>query len=245
MSYMYDPRNRRRPGSPQAAPGAVPTIEDFNELVRLYREQQVRIEALTRELQARQSELTIRDEALKRAGDETRKLQSDLIWTQAALGEARQQIEAAAAADGEGWQERYTRLQAEVDTLRRRWEQRAVDDTAEARRAMLRDMLPLADHLEMALSHRDALDGEAGRAFAASIETTLKAFLDSLRRYGVEVQDPLGKPFDPAQHEAVGQVVVDETPPGHVAYVVQNGYTEGDRLLRPARVLVSQEKPAA
>ncbi|MGL4649055.1 MAG: nucleotide exchange factor GrpE, partial [Caldilineaceae bacterium] len=119
------------------------------------------------------------------------------------------------------------------------WEQRAADDTAEARRTLLRDMLPLADHLEMALSHRDALDGEGGKAFASNIEATLKAFLDALRRYGVERQDPLGQPFDPEQHEAIGQIASDQTPPGHIAHVVQTGYCEGDRLLRPARVLVA------
>lgn len=242
MSYMYDPRFRRRPGAPQVSPARPangPTLEDYAELAQAYREQQARLEALGRELQQRKSEIVIRDEALKKAGEESKKLQSDLLWTQAALAEMRAQNEAAAAADTEGWQDRYMRLQAEVDTLRRRWEQRAADETAEARRAILRDMLPLADHLEMALSHRDALDGESGRAFAGNIEATLKAFLDSLRRYGVEPQEPLGQPFDPEQHEAVGQIAAQDTPAGHVAHVVQTGYREGERLLRPARVLVA------
>ncbi len=57
-------------------------------------------------------------------------------------------------------------------------------------------------------------------------------------------QSPLGKPFDPEQYEAVGQVVTQETAPGHVAHVVQSGYTEGNKLLRPARVIVSQERAA-
>ena len=136
------------------------------------------------------------------------------------------------------------RLQAEVDTLRRRWEQRASDETAAARQAIMRNMLPLADHLELALQHADALrSGEEPAAnFVSNIETTLRAFGEALRRYGVEKQEPLGKPFDPEQYEAVGQIATDAAPPGHVAHVVQSGYTEGDKLLRPARVIVSQER---
>ncbi len=237
---MYDPRNRRSSGAMQPNPASMPTLDDFAKLAKSWQEQQARIEALTRELQQRNSDLAIRDEALKRQGEDLKQTQSDLLWTQAALAELRSNE----SADGEGWQDRYMRLQAEVDTLRRRWEQRATDETAEARRTLLRDMLPLADHLEMALSHSDTLEGESGRAFAANIEATLRAFLDALRRYGVERQQPLGQPFDPEQHEAVGQIVAATTPPGHIAHVVQEGYREGDRLLRPARVLVSQERPA-
>lgn len=236
MSYMYDPRNRRRPGAMQPSPAGMPTLDDFAKLAKAWQEQQAQIEALKHELQQRASELAIRDEALRRQGEDLKKTQSDLLWTQAALAELR----GAGNADGEGWQDRYVRLQAEVDTLRRRWEQRAADDTAEARRTLLRDMLPLADHLELALSHRDALEGESGVAFAANIEATLRAFLDALRRYGVERQAPLGQMFDPEQHEAVGQIDAAGTPPGHVAHVVQSGYREGERLLRPARVLVSR-----
>jgi len=245
MSYLYDPRNRRRPGMMQGAPpsqkGAMPTLEDYAALTQAYREQQARLEALAREVQGLHGDLAIRDEALKRQGEDLRKTQSDLLWTQAALAEVRALNE---AHQNEGWQERYTRLQAEIDLLRRRWEQRSTDEIAEARRAILRDMLPLADHLEMALSHRSALNGEGGEAFSANIEATLRAFLDTLRRYGVERQEPLGQPFDPEKHEAVGQIASDEIPPGHVAHVVQSGYCEGDRLLRPARVLVSQERTA-
>jgi molecular chaperone GrpE len=99
--------------------------------------------------------------------------------------------------------------------------------------------------LELALQHADAVRAEpAGKAFVGNIESTLRAFWEALRRYGVELQQPLGKPFDPEQHEAVGQIVSQETPPGHVAHVVQSGYMEGDRLLRPARVILSQERGA-
>jgi molecular chaperone GrpE len=238
MSYMYDPRNRRPSGSPPGSGRpATPTLEDFNKLAQAWREQQQRIESLTQELQAARNGVAIHEDALKRQGDELKKVQSDLIWTQAALAETREKLE---AGDGDGWQERFMRLQADVDNLRRRWEQRSTDEIAEARRDILRDMLPLADHLEMALGHSSVVAGEGGAAFVGNIESTLRAFLETLRRHGIEKQAPLGQPFDPERHEAVGQIRDGKTPPGHVAHVVQSGYLDGDKLLRPARVLVSQ-----
>jgi molecular chaperone GrpE len=73
----------------------------------------------------------------------------------------------------------------------------------------------------------------------SNIEATRRAFLETLRRYGVERVDPQGEPFDPNVHEAIGHAPVEGVPADHVAQVVQAGYVEGDRVIRPARVLVS------
>lgn len=237
MSYLYD--SSRRPARVPGTPAHGPTLEDFEALVKAYRELQAQGQLQAKELAARVKEIAVKDEALKRQGDDLKQTQSELLWTKAALQQAQQQME---GLDGEGWQDRYIRLQAEVENLRRRWEQRASDEIGEARRLILRDMLPLADHLEMALQHSQNVPGDGGRSFAGSIETTLRAFLDTLRRYGVERQEPLGQIFDPALHEAVGQVSTQDVPPGHIAHVVQSGYMEDDRLLRPARVIVSAEE---
>ncbi len=239
MYDVYGPPNRRQP---PAQRGAGPTLEDYQALRTAYLELKVSAETLAKDLEARKSEIAIQKDALHKQGEDLKKTQSELMWTKAAL----QAAEAAnAEPDRESWQDRYTRLQAEVENLRRRWEQRSTHEIGEARRDILRDMLPLADHLELALQHADALrTNPAGSSFVGNIESTLRAFLDTLRRYGVELQEPIGKPFDPEQYEAVGQVVAHEIPPGHVAHVVQSGYTEGERLLRPARVIVSQERAA-
>jgi len=50
---------------------------------------------------------------------------------------------------------------------------------------------------------------------------------------------PLGEPFDPNLHEAIGHAPVPGVPADHVAQVLQAGYIAGDRVIRPARVLVS------
>lgn len=241
MSYMYDPRYRRmRPGQPVQRAQAQ-QMPSYEELAAAYLNLNAKVEAQAKELEARKTELAVKDEALHKQGQDLKQTEAELVWTRAALQQAQQEKDAQLQeGKQEDWQERYARLQADVENLRRRWEQRFADETAEARRVILRDMLPLADHLEMALTHGAELEGEAAQQFVANIETTRRAFMETLRRYGVEQQQPAGQPFDPSLHEAVGQVAADGREPGTVAHVVQAGYMQGDKLLRPARVIVAQ-----
>lgn len=63
-----------------------------------------------------------------------------------------------------------------------------------------------------------------------------------LNKYGVEMHDPLGKPFDPTLHMAAFEVDATEAfPPGSVAVVTQRGYTLHGRSVRPASVGVARK----
>lgn len=234
MSYMY---NRRRPGPPNQGGGQRPiTVADFEKLARAYEEQKARLEEQSKALHNTKSELDITKEALHKQSDELKKLETELLFTRAAFeDEQKKQAES----DEQTWQEKYMRLQAEVDNLRKRWEQRSANETAEARRRILSDMLPLADHLDLAMQHAPEVDDTLVKSFIGNIEATRRAFLETLRRYGVERLDPQGEMFDPNRHEAIGHAPVPGVAADHVAQVVQAGYVEGDRVIRPARVLVS------
>jgi molecular chaperone GrpE len=136
------------------------------------------------------------------------------------------------------WQEQYARLQADLENAKKRIEKRHAQQSEDLRVRMLQDLLPLADHLEAALTHSaDESDAESLRQ---GVELTLRAFLDTLTRYGVQVIDPAGEEFNPELHEAVGVIDTADTPSGHVAKVMQRGYTIDGRVIRPARVLVAQ-----
>ena len=107
-------------------------------------------------------------------------------------------------------------------------------------------MLPLADHLEMALEHVSSQFGGSvatisgvDEAFVGNIRATLSASMTTLQRYGVEPISAFEQPFDPAIHEAVGQTSSKTIPADHVVEVIQTGYRDGEKLLRPARVIVS------
>ena len=136
------------------------------------------------------------------------------------------------------WQEQYARLQADLENTKKRIEKRHAQQSEDLRVRMLQDLLPLADHLEAALAHsNEDADNDSLRQ---GVELTLKAFLDTLSKYGVQVIDPAGEAFDPELHEAAGVVNAPGFPSGHVAKVMQRGYTIDGRVIRPARVLVAQ-----
>jgi molecular chaperone GrpE len=212
------------------------------------------LDAKQRELEAKQRELAtqaetlgelrrnleIKDEALRRQNADIKQMEAELVFTRGGLQQQEKQEQSKNSSEEISWRERYIRLQAELENLRRRWEQRFETDTANARQEILRDMLPLADHLEMALQHGLALEGEQAEEYLRNIGATYQAFLNTLKRYGVAPIDVQGQPFDPNLHEAVGQIATGDLPSGHVAQVVQTGYMEGDKLLRPARVLVRE-----
>lgn len=257
MANYYDPR--RRPASRSGQRG--PTLDDYQQLADAYRElqgtgqeMQVHFQRLQEEYQALQarsekqvkeiSELTqtleIKQEALRLQNEDLKKMESDLLWTQAAVSQQDQAQQEKAAGEEESWKEKYLRLQAEMENMRRRWDQRAQQQITQGRDRILLDMLPLADHLDLALQHTDGLTEPAAQEFLNSIDVTRRAFMDTLKGYGIERVDALGQPFDPNLHEAIGQVADREVPADHVAQIIQSGYSEGERLLRPARVLVSR-----
>ena len=136
------------------------------------------------------------------------------------------------------WQEQYARLQADLENTKKRMEKRFTQRSDDLRVRMLQDLLPLADNLEAALAH--SAGGAEDSALRQGVELTLKSFLDTLGKYGVQVIDPAGQEFDPELHEAVGVVADPNTPSGHVVKVMQRGYTIDGRVIRPARVLVAQ-----
>lgn len=138
----------------------------------------------------------------------------------------------------ENW-EKSVRLLAELDNVRRRSER----DVANAHRYSLEKfaiaLLPVIDSMEQALQ---LAENSSDKSMHEGIELTMKLFLDVLKKFELQQIDPLvGEPFDPHQHEAISIQDSANVPPNSVLHVVQKGYTlSGDRVIRPARVIVSK-----
>lgn len=247
MSYSGDPFGRRRRPPTGGQPGR-PTLEDFQALAKAYQELKQSHETAQQQLVEIGRELEIKNEALQRQSADFKNLQSELVWAKAALSsqEPRRptgQSDNHADGDGPEWKNRFMRLQADFDNMRKRLEQRLETEAQEARHRILLDMLPLADHLELAMRHGEALSDPEGREFLRNVEATQRAFLDTLRRYQVEPVAAMGQTFDPEIHEAVGHIHQEHVPPDTVVQVIRSGYREGSKLLRPARVLISRNSP--
>ncbi len=135
------------------------------------------------------------------------------------------------------WRDRAQRLQAEMENFRKR-QQRLADERVTAdRERLLRAFLGVSDNLERALSAGEA-DAESLRQ---GVELTHQAMARLLEQEGAELVRAQGEPFDPTWHEAVSTIPCQqaETEPDTVVEVLQAGYRIGDRLLRPAQVIVA------
>lgn len=135
------------------------------------------------------------------------------------------------------WRDRALRLQAEMKNYRQRRRRLAEERIVEERERLLRAFLPVADDLERTLNaNKVGFEG-----LREGVELTRQTLMHILEQEGVKRIPTIGRPFDPTWHEAVGTVPHQkaEIEPGMVAVVVQEGYRLGDRLLRPARVIVT------
>lgn len=133
------------------------------------------------------------------------------------------------------------RTAADFDNYRKRTRREVDEALGLGKESMLKDLLPVFDNLERAVSHVDAATDL--KSFASGVQMVLKQFTDTLKRIGIERVQAQGSPFDPTVHEAIQQLETDEFPPGVVAAEVQGGYRYAGRLVRPAMVVVAKAKP--
>jgi molecular chaperone GrpE len=139
--------------------------------------------------------------------------------------------------------DRLLRTTADLDNLRKRSRRELDDAKTEARTRVLREMLPVIDNLERAVEHAEGSSGSSATSVIEGVKLVLRQFGQALERCDVAPVDAIGKPFDPNMHEAISQVESSEHAPGSVVQALQKGYTIGNRLLRPALVVVAKAPP--
>src|SRR5687768_9591845 len=146
--------------------------------------------------------------------------------------------------------DRFLRAAADLENQRKRSKRDLDDARAEAKTRVLKEMLPVVDNLERALQHADeavkkSQSGEPADvgAIVDGVRLVLRQFAHAFERVDVTPVEADGQPFDPNVHEAISQAETADKPPGTVVSVLQKGYKLGDRLLRPALVVVA--KPAS
>ncbi len=133
--------------------------------------------------------------------------------------------------------ERLLRVSAEFDNFKKR-QAREMDDLRKfANQSLLREMLSVVDHMEMAL--QAAAERSADDPLKQGLALTLRELQRVLEKFHVKPIEAEGQPFNPEFHEAILQEETAAVPPNTVLRVMQRGYLLNDRLLRPALVVVS------
>jgi molecular chaperone GrpE len=129
------------------------------------------------------------------------------------------------------------RTQADFINYRRRMDDERQQQALNATIGFIQRLLPVLDDFERALTNATPEDLESswGRGVLL-VERNLRGILaaEDVQRISAE-----GAEFDPREHEALGQEPTAAVPPGHVVHVVRPGYRKGERIIRPAQVIVA------
>jgi len=133
--------------------------------------------------------------------------------------------------------EKYLRAKAEFDNYRKRVQREFGEIREQAKLGTIQEFLPAFDFFQMALDHADQnADVNSLKQGMQMIATEFKRALEGL---GVTTIDATGTVFDPDLHEAVAQEASTDVPEGHVISQWKCGFRIGERLVRPAAVVVS------
>ncbi len=147
---------------------------------------------------------------------------------------------AALQTEREELQDRLMRALADAENARKRADKDRRDAETYGGTRIVRDMLPVYDSLQRALSAAQGAEGGGDSAVTEGIELTLRELVKILERHGVtRIAPAAGDPFDPQHHEAMFEASVPDIPAGNVIQVMAEGFMLHDRLLRPAQVGVS------
>jgi molecular chaperone GrpE len=137
------------------------------------------------------------------------------------------------------YKDKWLRAVAELDNIRKRARRDVA--TAESRgiAKLARELLSALDSFERALAAAESQPENRDHHLTDGIRLVQTELLGALGRVGIEADSPKGQRFDPHRHEAVAQQPADGAEPGTIVEVYSAGYTYGDDVLRPAKVVVA------
>lgn len=138
--------------------------------------------------------------------------------------------------------DKYVRLYAEFENYKKFTARSKEEQLKYANENLIKDLLTVIDHLELALQHSS--NNEISNSLAEGVELTLKELKTALEKYGLTDIEALGVPFDPSVHHAIAQVETEDTENNIVVKEFRKGYMFKDRVLRAALVGVSK-KPSS
>jgi len=137
------------------------------------------------------------------------------------------------------FKDRHARLMADFDNFRKRQVREREEWIKRANEDLLGDLLPIVDHLELALGKT----ASPTDPLTVGVKLVYDQFIALLERYGVTAIDAKGQPFNPDYHEALTQMSSATVPANMVIDQFRRGWLLAGRLLRPAQVIVSSGAP--
>lgn len=162
------------------------------------------------------------------------------LKVQATLKKTRDELEKTKA-DLEKATDGYTRAVADFDNYRRRTNEERPKNMLYAKGDIAKDLFPVLDNFKLGLEAAEKQHPEA-KAILEGFSMIAAQLKNALSQHGITEINPLGAPFNPQEHESLSMMPSDDVPADHVLFVQRTGYKIGERLLRPASVVISAGK---
>ena len=135
--------------------------------------------------------------------------------------------------------DKYLRLNAEFENFKKRMEREKCEYFKYALERLIKDLLPVFDHLDLAI--QSAQESRDFDGFAEGVQLIYKQLKDILEKEGLKYECAVGEPFDPCKHEAMMHMESENHEPNVVMEEHKKGYFLNDRLIRPAMVTVAKK----
>ncbi len=138
--------------------------------------------------------------------------------------------------------DRYLRLLADFDNMRKRQARELEEGRARANERLLKDLIPVFDHFEMAL-----MAAKGDDPFVQGVQMIAAEFRKVLEQSGAEMIDAseAGGAVDPMKHEVLSMLPHETIAQGLIVSQFRKGWILGGKVVRPAQVIVSAGAPAA
>lgn len=160
-----------------------------------------------------------------------------LEQTDEALQQAQMEL-ARVTEEARTYQDRWIRLAAEFENYKKRTSREFGTLIKNANEALIVQILPTLDSFERAL--QSARTSGEFEPFYRGVEMIYQQLLEALRREGLRELAAVGQPFDPMKHEAVLAVERPDQSPDTVVEEIEKGYLLNEKVIRPAKVVVSR-----
>ncbi|MFC1837269.1 nucleotide exchange factor GrpE [Thermodesulfobacteriota bacterium] len=174
-------------------------------------------------------EPSVHEETMEAAAGENSQQEQEQDMA-AALAEARDKLQES--------EEKVLRLAADFENTKKRLERERDISLKFAEENILKELLPGIDNIERAMDQ--AQEANNIESLLEGVELTRNGLMATLEKFGVKPIESVGESFDPNIHEAIAMEKTDDMEPNLVIREFQKGYFYKDRLLRPAKVIVSK-----
>jgi molecular chaperone GrpE len=135
-------------------------------------------------------------------------------------------------------QNKYLRVHADLENIKKRAIREREDAVNRTRSQLISDLLPIIDSFKMGLS--EASKHEEAKNYVEGFAMATDQLENILSEYGLSVIEPTNQSFDPKLHEAISYEESEDIENEVVIKTIRNGYKLGEKLLRPASVVLSK-----